>query len=762
MFRAASQRFAAGRKNWKFARWLRRSQTFLANTEITNLYNQRMYLREKLQLYEQRFSRLVDCQVLFRLSYDEVRKKRTNEYRKVANRHQKKFDSLVNERSSPTTLPINDRWLVNLTDVDVPDEVCQILQLGPKFAIKNKKPPLARLITDTEYVIRETNAKPEKKDEVRLRIAGLLRGMCNGGNCQRSNPPSHSLLETKDFLEHHKNLLVLNADKTNTTVLMDRGEYKQKLLSILEDNTTYKKAQRDPTGSIQRKSNELVKIIHEKGYIDTAVKRWLTTYNSIAPKIYGLPKIHKPGIPLRPIVAYTGAPTYALSKFMAEILGNLRDESKNVRSSSDLKTKLADITLGPNDVVVSFDVVALFTSILVSLAVDIIKERWNELGNTFTALDVTLFFEILTFCLEKGYCQYEGTTYLQIDGVAMGSPLSPIIAEIVLDKVFDHIDSIVGTDIKFRTKYVDDSLFILHDHNFDKVFDALNNFHPRIKFTYEKECNNMINFLDVTIIRKHNKFIFRHYQKPTCTDRIINFHSTQPFSCKLNTAINLRNRPVSRSDPIFRKEMLQKVDEVLRMNGYPPHVICRVMKKGEERERREAQSRSKEERDTGRKRFFSIPYVGESSLAIRKMLKNLDPNINIAFGSHNTIRQRYFSKIKDLTPKEKNSGVVYEVPCSGCPKVYVGETSQLLKLRLSQHANDIQHQKRHTALADHSYETGHVFDFKDTKIVGYERNDKKRKLLEVVNIVKKKDAVNFKADSETLGTVYKYMIHKYM
>lgn len=147
-------------------------------------------------------------------------------------------------------------------------------------------------------------------------------------------------------------------------------------------------------------------------------------------------------------------------------------------------------------------------------------------------------------------------------------------------------------------------------------------------------------------------------------------------------------------------------------------------------------------------------------MTIRRMLQKLDPKINVTFGKHNTMKQKFFSKIKDPTPKEQNSGVVYKVPCSGCPKVYVGETSQLLELRVSQHKKDVEHRSRHTALAKHAYETGHRFAFEDTTIVGRENNMKKRKILEVVNIVRH-DTVNFKTDTENLCTVYKTMIRDY-
>lgn len=156
-----------------------------------------------------------------------------------------------------------------------------------------------------------------------------------------------------------------------------------------------------------------------------------------------------------------------------------------------------------------------------------------------------------------------------------------------------------------------------------------------------------------------------------------------------------------------------------------------------------------------RKKYFSLPYVGQSSMIVKRYLLSLGNEINIAFGTHNTSRKKYFSITKDKVPKENNSGVVYSVPCSDCPAIYVGETRQMLRTRLAQHKNDIRKNHNHTALATHALEKGHVFNFNDTKIVGRENVDKKRKILEIINIIKEEqNSVNFITDLQGLSDAY--------
>lgn len=110
---------------------------------------------------------------------------------------------------------------------------------------------------------------------------------------------------------------------------------------------------------------------------------------------------------------------------------------------------------------------------------------------------------------------------------------------------------------------------------------------------------------------------------------------------------------------------------------------------------------------------------------------------------------------KTLPPPEKRAGVVYCIPCSDCPQIYVGETRQLLSARLCQHKNDERNQNDHTALAVHSKECVHKFNFNCSKILADESNDKKRKIREVVEIIKRNGtAVNYKSDTVNFASLY--------
>ena len=81
-------------------------------------------------------------------------------------------------------------------------------------------------------------------------------------------------------------------------------------------------------------------------------------------RIYGLPKIHKEGISLRPIVNTIGSPTYDLVKFIAKRLGPLFGHTDSfIKYSRDFVELISEERINTNDIMVSFDVVSLFTKI---------------------------------------------------------------------------------------------------------------------------------------------------------------------------------------------------------------------------------------------------------------------------------------------------------------------------------------------------------------------------------------------------------------
>ena len=183
--------------------------------------------------------------------------------------------------------------------------------------------------------------------------------------------------------------------------------------------------------------NELLLSLKKAGALRPNLYHRLRSSAGKTPLLYGLPKIHKPNVPLRPIVSFINSPTYHLSKHLVDILSPLVGNSEsNVKNSTQFATFISNISLG-QEVLVSFDVTSLFTNVPVGLACQVAEDRLiadTSLGDR-TALSPPQVVTLLQFCLNAIYLAYQGQFYQQSFGTAMGSPVSVTVANLVMEDV---------------------------------------------------------------------------------------------------------------------------------------------------------------------------------------------------------------------------------------------------------------------------------------------------------------------------------------
>ena len=102
-------------------------------------------------------------------------------------------------------------------------------------------------------------------------------------------------------LQKEKSIKILAADKGRATVIMDTSEYDEKLANMLSDDSTYTKLKKDPTSKYKKKLVGILTRLKTEEKIRPEDKTFLYPTAEIVPRIYGSPKIHKDGTPLRPI-----------------------------------------------------------------------------------------------------------------------------------------------------------------------------------------------------------------------------------------------------------------------------------------------------------------------------------------------------------------------------------------------------------------------------------------------------------------------------
>ena len=127
----------------------------------------------------------------------------------------------------------------------------------------------------------------------------------------------------------------------------------------------------------------------------------------------------------------------------------------------------------------------------------------------------------------NSYCFLKNTTFKfgdfyfkQINGVAMGSPLAPALAEVFLRNLENKFINIPLNPLKilFYYRFVDDIFVILPEDIDENVFlNNFINFHKNLKFTFEKEVNGTLSFLDVSISKNNERLLTSWYRKPSNT-----------------------------------------------------------------------------------------------------------------------------------------------------------------------------------------------------------------------------------------------------
>ena len=114
-------------------------------------------------------------------------------------------------------------------------------------------------------------------------------------------------------------------------------------------------------------------------FIDSKLHYYLKPTASPFPRFYGQPKIHKPGVPMCPIVSYSGSPLYNLNKYVANILkAYVKDKNNNNKNSTTFSNYIRNVPIEDDKIMVSFDVTSFYMNILIIDSLNIIKDYVNN------------------------------------------------------------------------------------------------------------------------------------------------------------------------------------------------------------------------------------------------------------------------------------------------------------------------------------------------------------------------------------------------
>ncbi|UYV70977.1 hypothetical protein LAZ67_8001303 [Cordylochernes scorpioides] len=445
-----------------------------------------------------------------------------------------------------------------------------------------------------------------------------------------------------------------------------------------------------------------------------------TSNLSRVPYIYGLPKTHKPSVPLRPIVAYHLSPALPLAKYLSSLLKPLVKTHNlySVQDPSDFFTRLKNVPQPRGLTMSTFDVTSLFLCLPHSLIIDGLEQLLSS--STLPSNDQKTILDLFTICLDMNALEFNGCFFVQMRGSPMGSPLSTIAAEIVMSNLDQWLVSHNHLGIEMWSRYVDD-IFCLHrDTDHLPILTVLNSYHHDLRFTHNPSCFNCIPFLDVLVINTNGTFQTTVFRKPNFTPSYLHFLSHAPVSHKITTVKTLSKRVYTHcSLALFRTIEKRTVYTHLLSAGYPHNFIDRHF----------YVPNHKKVTPPLYKNVCVLPFSTTNSdialflrkFGIRTFFKN-SPSLEAS------LRHPITKSSIKLNPLSLSNGI-YKISCNDCEQCYIGETGRTIATRIREHNRNIRSKDRKSLIFQHMADFDHSFNLDDTISVYRDIGNKYQRLV---------------------------------
>jgi hypothetical protein len=508
------------------------------------------------------------------------------------------------------------------------------------------------------------------------------------------------------------------------------------------------------------------------------------TYNSVYPtasrpgRFYGTAKLHKLDegcddvnqLPVRPIISNIGTATYNTSKYLAQLLAPLTKSEFTINSTKDFIMFTKNLEIGENQEMISFDVSNLFTNVPLEFTINLILEKVFKKKLIKTKLKKNELKELLEMCTKELHFTFNDKIYRQTDGVCMGSPLGPVLANAFMVHLEETIVPQIQTSMPVWKRYVDDTFAVVEKGKKDEIIAVLNDFHQNIKFTHEIEDEGSIAFLDVLLKREESgKIQTSVYRKPTNNSIYIHWESYAPKQWKIGTLFGIVRRAyeICSTEEELKKELAHIENVFTMINGYPRSLVKSTIKKVKRQideltapnsdvgEDTTEDTDNSDENNDPKVLMLKVPYAGKKGESLMKDLnntlqKNLPENLKCRIVHTGTKISRHFN-IKDKVDPKHLSNFIYGHDCQNkkCDEGdYVGETSRRRTNRTGEHGG----KDKKSWIFLHSSTTKHPrAKDKDFVVLATNYPDRrKRRLCEAMYIRDLKPSLNKQKESHKL------------
>ncbi|CAF1943380.1 unnamed protein product [Rotaria magnacalcarata] len=520
-------------------------------------------------------------------------------------------------------------------------------------------------------------------------------------------------------LSQNRNIVITRPDKGRGIVILNKHDYIKKLTTILSDNTTFKEIDEDPTIKQENRLNTKLLELKNSELITLQEYKYARSTGSQPAQIYGLPKIHKKPdpdgiLPIRPILSSSKTFNFRLAKLLANKLNKLRENPNIIKDSFTFVDWLHKLEIDTSKYkMLSFDITSLFTKVPIDRTIEIILDKLYESKHTCIVskdpkykwckkcIQRREMQTLLEMATKETHFIFNDKIYRQCDGVAMGSPLGPVFADIYVNYLETKFLKRIKTNgvVQYK-RFVDDTFTLVHkDTDKYTILNILNSYDDQIQFTCEEEKDQTISFLDVKVKRleaQEKPFVTNVYRKETFTGLILQWSSYVPKNYKVSTLSSMIYRAIKICSNF--KLMTEEFDNIRKIaadNGYPINFIEAQIRRTLDRYYNQKQNNNKPRSTTKKEEkkneliCVDLPYHEKSTEKLGKKLiqiaASLQPQLQIQPIQRPPPAISTFFSTKDKINTTLQSGVVYEISCRDCPSKYIGKTIRQVQRRLIEH-----------------------------------------------------------------------------
>lgn len=172
----------------------------------------------------------------------------------------------------------------------------------------------------------------------------------------------------------------------------------------------------------------------DEGTITEWEARYFMVSNLVIPQFSCLPKTHKPGNKIRPVVSNVNSPTSRKCEWLVKKFRALkRTDSFSVRNSFELAERMSGTSIGEDNLLVSFDVESLYPSVPVEEALVCFSDWINS--QEISDYEAQKYVKLTQLVFSHRWIQFNGKIFRQKKGLFIGNSLSPILAEVFMGTI---------------------------------------------------------------------------------------------------------------------------------------------------------------------------------------------------------------------------------------------------------------------------------------------------------------------------------------